>query len=261
MRSKNNFKWKNKFNLILLLFVLYTFIANSQNKLQIMESFDSIEVSSKSYEEAKNALKIIKEAPIFLGNKREIANNCENRAQFAYSILEKLGFSPANYWLFKEGLVEERFATAKKVKRSTGLAYNTGIGRKPYVFWIYHVATGITIKRNGKEEVLIYDPWTQNKLVTLKEWSLSFYREKSGRTAYVMSVRGLYNYFGTNSIGQVSIDQNDWNKKIGSPCNQMYCGLAGITPNKKCCKKRFHSRILAKKNEIDEYLNLFNLKI
>ncbi len=237
---------------IFLLLIICTEIS-AQNKMQMIKGFDNIAVSQKSMSDANAAFQIIKGAPIHLTNKTEMANNCENRAEFAFSVLTKLGFKPVNFWIFKEGLVETTYTTAKAVKKSNGLAFNTHLGSKPYVFWGYHVASGIILDNNGQNDTLIFDPWTQGGFVTLKQWALSFFQEPTGRTVYAFPVTGLYRFYGTTGIGQLSKEKADWTN-TDNDLNQMYCGLCGITPNAKCDNPRHQAEIKDKRTEIIKYL-------
>lgn len=245
-----------------MLIILFGFLpVKGQNILKRLEPFDTVEVSNKTKKDIDSAFEIVKNAPIFFKNKKQIANNCENRSQFVYLVLEKLGFKPVNFWLFKEGLVENKYTTTSDVKKSIGLTYNTKIGRKPNVFWGYHVATGVIVNDDDKKKIYIFDPWTQDVLVSLKAWSLSFFGTQTNRTAYVLPVNGLYKYYGTKELGQVSLLKDKWQENLDESKNQMYCGLAGITPNHKCEKKRFRRKILNKKVEIELYLKNYGISL
>jgi len=213
-----------------------------QNRLVLLKSFDTLQASGRTMSEAQAAFHMIEQAPVCNDSRTEKANNCENRAELACHILEAAGFKPINFWIFKEGLVEAQFRTKEAVKRSNGLAFNTGIGKQPYVFWRFHTAAGVIMGR----DTLIFDPWTQHKLVLLREWSTSFFIEKSGRTAYVLPVTGQYSYFGTTKTGQLSLDKNIWLRKLDKDFNQMYCGLCGFISNKACNKRRNKKRSQSK---------------
>jgi hypothetical protein len=240
--------------IIFLTLITKVELSHGQNNYQLINSFDAVQVSEKTLEDVNAAYKIIENAPIYLRTKKEKANNCENRAEFNFYVLEKLGFKPINFWIFKEGLIEPKYNTAKLVTGSNGLAFNTKVGRKPMVYWGYHVATGVIIQNNGKNDTLIFDSWTQGKITNLKDWSLSFFQEPNGRIIYVLPVIGLYKFYGTTAIGQLSTQKSDWSKNIDNDFNQMYCGLCGITPNKKCNKNRFKDDINNKKDALLKYL-------
>ncbi|WP_293304108.1 protein-glutamine glutaminase family protein [Pedobacter sp. UBA5917] len=245
-----------KKSIILLLSVSILIMGHSyaQNSMATLPTFDSLFISPKTVAEAGQAFDLIKNAPIFLSSKREKANNCENRAEFTYFVLEKMGFKPINFWIFKEGLVEPKYSTAREVRRSNGLAFNTSTSGRDMVFWGYHVAAGLIVQNGMHPDTLVFDPWTQGKLTTLKQWSTSFFQEPAGRTVYIFPVTGQYRFYGTTTIGQVSNMKEDWIKNLDTDFNQMYCGLCGITPNEKCSKARFRNTILAKKEEISAYL-------
>lgn len=237
------------------------FAVDAQNNLKTLDGFDSLNVSLKTMDDVKAAFDIIQKAPIYLLSKKEISNNCENRAEFAFYVLEKLGFHPINFWIFKEGLVEKEYNTPELVNNSKGLAFNTSLTGRSMVYWRYHVAAGAIIENNGKRDTIVMDPWTQGKITTLKDWALSFFVEPRGRTVYVFPVLGLYSFYGTTDIGQLSMVKVEWDKNLDADFNQMYCGLCGITPNGKCDRPRFRKVILAKKEEIQNYLRAKNVEI
>ncbi len=238
-------------------FILIT--AHSQNRLEVLKSFDDFGNSNKTIKEANEAMKLIQNAPILLRTKKEIANNCENRAQFAYLVLNELGFEPINYWVLKESLIEDKYSSSRAIRKSKLLTYNSNKGK---VHWGYHVATGIILNVDGNDRIYIYDPWTQKgRLVLLEKWALSFFQESSGRIAYVFPVRGLYKFYGTKLNGKMSYQKSDWIKNEDNGLNQMYCGLSGVTPNRKCSKRRFRNRISKKKSEIFSYLSRYEINI
>lgn len=146
------------------------------------------------------------------------------------------------------------------VKKSKGLSFNTGIGRKPFVFWGYHVAAGVIIKN----ETYIFDPWTKNKLVKLEDWALSFFNKQIdnnlNRTSYIFPVLGLYKFYGTSKINKLSTDKIEWDKNLDPDLDQMYCGLCGITPNSKCDKRKSKKLIKSKKIELSKYLEKSKIK-
>jgi hypothetical protein len=221
-----------------------------QNRIVLLKSFDTLAVSGEPRADAAALFTLISQAPVGMSSKKEKANNCENRAELAYHILAAYGYKPVNFWLFKEGLVEPGYSNRDAVTRSKGLAFNTGIGKQPYVFWHFHVATGIVY--HG--DTLIFDPWTQGKLVSLRQWALSFYKEAQGRTAYLFPVRGQYSYFGSTAKGQMNPDKAAWLPNIDSNYNQMYCGLCGFRNNKECNKRKHKPVIARKKQQVDAYI-------
>lgn len=248
----------SKFILSFILTVV-SYTAHAQNTLKNIASFDSLYVSAKNMDEVKNAYGIIEKAPIYLTSRKEMANNCENRAEFTFYVLEKMGFKPINFWIFKEGLVDPKYNTSRLVRNSNGLAFNTHTSGRPMVYWGYHVAAGLILDNNGHRDTIVFDPWTQGKITTLKSWSTSFFEEPKGRTVYVFPVTGQYRFYGTTDIGQVSNLKEDWAKNLDTDFNQMYCGLCGITPNEKCGRSKFKNTILAKKTEIVAYLKAKNV--
>ena len=219
----------------------------AQNKLEILKGFDSLKVSQKTIQEANAAFKIIQNAPISLNTCKKKANNCENRAEFGYFVLNKLGFKPINFWIFKEGLIEGN-------KDIGGLEWDTKTTECKTLYWKYHVATGIIISTDKGLDTLIYDPWTQGKLTTLREWSLSFYKPNAIRTVFAFPVIDNYFYFPITRKGKLMTTRESWQINLDTDANQMYCGLCGITPNKKCEKNRFKGEISTKREEIIKYL-------
>jgi hypothetical protein len=216
----------------------------SNNKLELLNGFDTFQTSDKTLDQANEAFEIISNAPIASTTCKEKANNCENKAAFSSYILNKLDFKPINFWIFKEGLIENR-------KDIGGLAYDTKTKKCKTLFWQYHVAAGIIINT----DTLIFDPWTQGELVSLRKWALSFYEVNTGRTAFVLPVLGNYFYFPTTQEGKLITTKQQWQNNIDIDSNQMYCGLCGITPNKKCNKKKFKEKISSQKEAITKYLS------
>ncbi len=251
----------NTYRLLLAVMLILCFPQSlcAQNRRQLLNSFDSLFVSDKTLAEADTVFQLIAKAPIATKTKKEKANNCENRAEFAFYVLEKQGFRPINFWIFKEGLVESKYNTSKLVSKSNGLVFNTKIGSKPLVYWGYHVATGIILENNGLRDTLVFDPWTQGKLVDLPTWSLSFFNQPGGRTIYIFPVTGLYKFYGTTSIGQLSTNKSNWEKNLDTDFLQMYCGLCGITPNSQCQKSKYKSTISQKRLEIKNYLDKYGI--
>lgn len=221
------------------LFINFCVVA--QHTMQVVKSFDTPEISAKTIADAQKAYDIISNAPIVLDSDKKIANNCENRAEFGFTVLSKMGFKPVNFWIYKEGYFEDD---------KGGLEYNTG---RKIVHWRYHVAAGIIIPSESGYDTLIYDPWTQHKLTSLKAWATSFFIAAKPRKVFVFSVTDNYYFFPTNNNKLVT-SKEDWNLYKDSNLSQMYCGLAGITPNGKCSKKRFRDDINDARNTILAYL-------
>lgn len=238
-----------KYNLLILLCLNLACISklSSQNNKVILESFNTIEKSNKTMEEANQAFQIIANAPISKKKRKHKINNCENKAGFASLILKNLGFKPINFWIFKEGLI-------KGEDNKGGLYYDKKRCQcKKSASWGYHVGAGVILNTPEGLDTLIFDPWTYSKLVSLDEWSLSFFRQSSGRTIYIFPVSKNYRFYPTENEKLIT-DENKWEKFLDKDDNQMYCGLCGITPNSKCSKKRFRKRIKAKRNQILNYL-------
>ncbi|RYG15160.1 MAG: hypothetical protein EOO07_16030 [Chitinophagaceae bacterium] len=175
--------------------------------------------------------------------------------------MSKLGFKPVDFWLLKEGLVEPQYDTPRKVKNSDPLCYTPVSSTDVLGCWGYHVAAGVQIEVDGQAQIMIIDPWTQGKLTTLNEWALSFFAQKSGRTAYVFPVKDNYKFYGSNGTGQISYSKKDWEENLDDDNNQLYCGLCGITPNEKCEKKKFGKEISDKRAEIQAYLKTHGIEL
>lgn len=237
------------YTLIICQFIVQ--VGMAQNKMELINSFDKLEVSFNSLSELNRAYEIISEAPIALNTCKEKANNCENRAEFSHFVLSKLGFKAINFWIYKEGLIENQ--------EDVGcLEFDTRTNCKK-LFWKYHVAAGVLIQNGGKTDTFVIDPWTQHRLTTLKEWSVSFFRPGSNRTVFVFPVIENYYYFPVTAKGKLMTAKEAWSAYIDKDTSQMYCGLCGITPNRKCNKKRFKEEINKKKLEIDDYLGKVGL--
>lgn len=219
----------------------------AQSKLEIIKGFDSLMISEKTIQEANKAFEIIRNAPITLSTCKQKANNCENRAEFGNFVLNKLGFKPINFWIFKEGLIDGYTDIG-------GLEWDTGTKECKTLYWKYHVAAGIIITTDKGSDTLVYDPWTQGKLTTLRDWSLSFYKPNSARIVFAFPVIDNYFYFPTTPEGKLIITKEAWQINLDIDANQMYCGLCGITPNRKCKKNRLSSEIRAKRETIVMYL-------
>jgi hypothetical protein len=159
-------------------------------------------------------------------------------------VLEKLGFEPVSYWLFKEELIEGQ-------PSSDGLFF-TPTGCKNVV-WGYHVAAGVLIQDREETKIYILDPWTQTTFVTIEQWATSFFLPESKRTAFVFPVLGNY-YFYPTEHKKLQITKASWDPFRDEDEVQMYCGLCGVTPNAKCGKSRNIQKAMVKKQEIANYL-------
>lgn len=239
---------------VLFISVLFISEMNAQNHLKLIQSFDSISLSEKTLTEANLAFSIIENAPIEFKNCKEVANNCENRAEFGNHVLKQLGFKPINFWIFKEGLIEG-------FNELGGLEYTSKTTDCKTLFWKYHVASGIVINTDQGLDTLIFDPWTQGKLVTLREWSLSFFKPNANRTVFAFGVLDNYYYFPTTNKGKLITTEDQWQAYVDKDSFQMFCGLCGITPNKKCLKSRHKAEIEKTRQEIIKYLALNNITI
>ena len=240
---------KPKF-LFLAILISFFYSSSAQN-LQILQSFDEFNISKKTIVEAEKAFSLIKNAPIPQNTCKEKANNCENRAAFSNFVLKQLGFEPINFWIFKESLISE--------SDFGNLVFDTKTSECKKLFWGYHVASGVKLNMENGTEFFVFDPWTQTKLVKLSEWSLGFLNNDKNRTAFVFPVKDNYYYFPIDEKGKLLTTKDDWYKFLDTDSNQMYCGLCGITPNKKCSKNRFKNNIQKKKLEIVKYLSENNI--
>ena len=240
-------------NLLLCFLTMVSHYVIAQHQMKILDSFDKTQASQNTIAQAKIAFEFIKKAPIKGKKRKQRLNNCENKAAFSSIVLKKMGFKPSIFWLLKEGLVEEKYNTKNLVEKSPGLRFSSKS-------WRYHVAAGVIIDN----ETYILDPWTKKGLVKLSEWALSFfpkYNTDNKRVAYIFPVNDNYKYFGQTKYGsgngvfkKFSKKKEDWVKNRDASGHQMYCGLAGITPNGKCGKNRFRRRIARKKAQINAYL-------
>ena len=220
----------------------------AQNKLEILNGFDSLPISQRTIHETGAAFSTIQNAPITLNTCKKKANNCENRAGFGYVVLNKLGFKPINFWIFKEGLIDG-------FKDVGGLRWDAKTTYCKTIYWKYHVGAGVIINSEKGLDTLIFDPWTQGKLTTLKEWALSFYKPNSNRTVFAFPVLDNHFYFPTSRQGKLMTSRESWQLYLDrGNANQMYCGLCGIKSNRKCGKNRFKGAINSKREEIIKYL-------
>lgn len=235
--------------LFCLLIVSTTISVSAQHQLNVLETFDDIKVSKKNYDEVKQAFDILKNAPLDFFDCKARYNNCENRSAFTIKLLNKLGFEAINFWLFKEKLI--------KGQAKSDALYYTPSGCKR-VSWGYHVAGGVIINNGDKIDTLVLDPWTQNDIKSLNDWATSFYLSGTKRTAFVMLVLKNYYFYPTDK-NKLKTDKDSWVKYIDEDEWQMYCGLSGITPNKKCAKAKFRDRISSKKSEINNYLEKYHI--
>lgn len=217
---------------ILLFILLISFgIGFSQKKIEYLKNSDNITLSNISMEKAQELFIEMKRAPLF--NMKD-CNNCEDRANAIAYILTKRGYTVAKFWLFGEGKISlsNEIYLLKSQKCGT---------------WGYHVAIGLQVIIDNKQETVILDPATQDKAVLLENWALPLIQEN--RTGFlIIKDYSFYTYPVLNDKFQAN---SVWISK-DVELSKTACGLCGIKP-RNCDKRRNYSKISKKLAELKNY--------
>lgn len=68
-------------------------------------------------------------------------------------------------------IMDDRGVISGKIFAHGKLSVTTDRSPLGYVTWDYHVATTVKVRKNGQEELMVFDPALFNRPVTVAEWS------------------------------------------------------------------------------------------
>src|SRR5260221_5798805 len=163
---------------------------------QVAISIISAEAADSIYDFISNLLEFIE---------FDECNNCDSRAHFITSIVEKkFSLTLAKAWLFAD-LKRSSLTEKYKLKPHVYLSDKDDCTK-----WVFHVAPLVIIKRDGIQDTLILDPSTADSAISLRRWALNIIQSSKGGTGFLIIKDADYYTYPGDKNGKFEDERNIW---------------------------------------------------